>query len=187
MFIDSHIYLTYSSFEGTVPCIVGSKEMERIKYMDRLQLIKKFRDNDILLCIDPGIDPESNYKILELANQYPDSLFPAIGVHPIRAPQTKWSKRKELLSLADNPSVIAIGELGLDYHYKRLKQHRIRQKMWFAWQLKLAEKSHLPMILHIRLADTDTIKILRHHKNKLNGGVCHCFNKGSDIAKIYRL
>ena len=43
------------------------------------------------------------------------------------------------------------------------------------------------MILHIRLADTDTIKILRHHKNKLNGGVCHCFNKGSDIAKIYRL
>lgn len=133
MFIDSHIYLTYSSFEGTVPCIVGSKEMERIKYMDRLQLIKKFRDNDILLCIEPGIDLESNYKILELANQYPDSLFPAIGVHPIRAPQTKWSKRKELLSLADNPSVIAIGELGLDYHYKRLKQHRIRQKMWFAY------------------------------------------------------
>ena len=187
MFIDSHIYLTYSSFEGTVPCIVGSKEMERIKYMDRLQLIKKFRDNDILLCIEPGIDLESNYKILELANQNPDSLLPAIGVHPIRAPQTKWSKRKELLSLADNPSVIAIGELGLDYHYKRLKQHRIRQKMWFAWQLKLAEKSHLPMILHIRLADTDTIKILRHHKNKLNGGVCHCFNKGSDIAKIYCL
>ena len=81
--------------------------------------------------------------------------------------------------------MIAIGELGLDYHYKRLKQHRIRQKMWFVWQLKLAEKSHLPLILHIRLGDTDAIKILRHHKDKLNGGVCHCFNQGSDIAKIY--
>lgn len=185
MFVDSHIHLTHSLFEGTVPCIVGSKEIERIKYLDRPQLIKEFRDNDILFCIEPGIDLESNYKILELASQYPNFLFPAIGVHPTRAPQTKWCKRKELLSLKENPSVIAIGELGLDYHYKRLKQHRIRQKMWFVWQLKLAEKSRLPLILHIRLADTDAIKILRHHKNKLNGGVCRCFNQEPDIAKIY--
>lgn len=95
------------------------------------------------------------------------------------------AKGKNFLAWLDNPSVIVIGELGLDYHYKRLKQHRIRQKMWFVWQLKLAEKSHLPLILHIRLGDIDAIKILRHHKNKLNGGVCHCFNQGSDIAKMY--
>ena len=65
MFIDSHIHLTHSLFEGTIPCIVGSKEMERIKYMDRLQMIKKFRDNDILLCIEPKIDLKLHYKTLE--------------------------------------------------------------------------------------------------------------------------
>lgn len=127
MFIDFHIHLTHSLFEGTILCIVGSKEMERIKYMNRLQMIKEFRDNDILLCIEPKIDLKLNYKTLELAKQYPDFPFQAIGVHPTRAPQTKWSKRKELLSLADNPSVIAIGELGLDYHYKRLKQVQFLQ------------------------------------------------------------
>lgn len=185
MFIDSHIHLTHPLFAGKFPCIVDSKETERIKYMDRPQLIKVFKDNDILFCIEPGIDLESNYKILELVDKYPDFLFSAIGVHPTRAPQTKWGKRKELINLADNLSVIAIGELGLDYHYERFKQHRIRQKMWFAWQLKLAYKNRLPLILHIRLADADAIKMLRQYKNKLNGGVCHCFNQSPNIARIY--
>lgn len=54
MFIDSPIHLTHSLFEGTVPCIVGSKEMERIKYMDNLQMIKEFRDSirDYVVIID---------------------------------------------------------------------------------------------------------------------------------------
>ena len=185
MYVDSHIHLTHSLFEGKVPCIVSEEQKERIVSMDRKKIIEECRNNGIVFCIEPGIDFESNYKILEAANEDPDFIFPVLGVHPTRAPQTKWNKRLELKNLTLNEKVIAVGELGLDYHYERMKQHRFRQKRWFRFQLKLAEERRLPIVLHIRQADGDAIKILRKHKKKLNGGVCHCFNQGIDIAKVY--
>ena len=81
--------------------------------------------------------------------------------------------------------VIAIGETGLDYHYERKKQHRLRQKMWFKWQIRLAEELKRPLILHIREAHEDAISILRKNKNRLHGGVCHCFVGDASVAKIY--
>lgn len=66
--------------------------------------------------------------------------------------------------------VIAIGETGLDYHYERREQHRLKQKIWFLWQIRLADKLGLPLILHIRMADEDAIRILRRNKKKLHGG-----------------
>jgi len=185
VFVDSHIHLTHNSFTGTVPCIVSEEQEERITHMDRTHIIEECKNNGIAFCIEPGIDFESNYNILEAAEKFHDFIYPAIGVHPTRAPKTKWSKRVELKKLALDDKVIAIGELGLDYHYKRMGQHRLKQKSWFKWQLKLAAERKLPLILHIRLADDDAIRILRRNKNKLNGGVCHCFNMGSDIAKVY--
>lgn len=185
MFVDSHIHLTHSLFEGSVPCIVSEKHEERVFNMDIKQIIAECSNNGIAFCIEPGIDYESNYRVLDAANEYPEYIFPAIGIHPTRAPQTRWSKRLELKKLALNNKVIAIGELGLDYHNERMKQHRFKQKRWFKWQLKLAWEKGLPLILHIRMADEDAIRILRRYKKKINGGVCHCFNQSTDIAKIY--
>jgi len=186
VFVDSHIHLSHASFTGTVPCIVSEEQEDRISYMDGEQIVEECRKNGIRFCIEPGIDFESNYKILEMAEDCAGFIYPAVGVHPTRAPKTKWSKRLELKKLALNDKVIAIGELGLDYHYNRMEQHRFRQKCWFKWQLKLASERKLPLILHIRSADEDAIKILRKYKKiLLNGGVCHCFNRGSDIAKVY--
>ena len=81
--------------------------------------------------------------------------------------------------------MIAIGETGLDYHYERREQHRLKQKIWFRWQIRLADELGLPLILHIRMADEDAIRILRRNKKKLHGGVCHCFCGGADVAHIY--
>lgn len=185
MFVDSHIHLTHHLFEGAVPCIDVSKADERITYKNRDALIESMKQEGIGFFVEPGIDLESNYKILQLADSYMDFLYPAVGVHPTRTPQTKWKRRKEIEELSKDSRVAAIGELGLDYHYERKKQHRIKQKLWFVWQLLLADKMQLPLILHIRLADEDAIRILRYCKKRLHGGVCHCFNRGLDLAKIY--
>lgn len=207
MFVDSHIHLTHKSFEGgVVPCITSEQEnIDRIKYYDRNQLINELRSNDIALCIEPGIDFESNYKILDLARLYPDYIYPVIGVHPTRTFLTKFRNRKlvEQLIIDNKERIVGIGELGLDYHYDRKNQHRFKQKIWFIWQLKLAAKYNLPVVLHIRDgynydsdekainngvdndANKDAIRILSRYKNVIKGGVCHCFKKGPEIAKIY--
>lgn len=185
MFVDSHIHLTHHLFDGEVPCIDSSKSDDRMIDKDRDALMNAAKDAGVEFCIEPGIELESNDKILQYAKKYPDFLYAAVGVHPTRAPQTKWKKRKELEELSNNPHVVAIGELGLDYHYERMKQHRIRQKMWFIWQLLLADRRQFPLILHIRLADKDAIKILRRYKKRIHGGVCHCFKGGIETAKIY--
>ena len=185
MFVDSHIHLTHHLFEGVVPCIDASTADDRIIYRSREALILMAKEAGIGFCVEPGIDLESNYKILQFADAYPEFLYPAVGIHPTRAPQTEWKRRKEIDELSKDGRVVAVGELGLDYHYERKKQHRMKQKVWFVWQLLLADKRKLPLILHIRLADNDAVKILRHFKKRIHGGVCHCFNRGSDIAKIY--
>lgn len=185
MFVDSHVHLTHHLFEGVVPCIDALKADERILYLTRDALIDKMKEDGIGFCVEPGIELESNYKLLRLVDSFPDFLYPAVGVHPTRAPQTKWKSRREIEKLSQDSRVVAIGELGLDYHYERRKQHRLKQKAWFVWQLLLADKRRLPLILHIRLADEDAIRILRHFQKRIHGGVCHCFNKGLDIAKTY--
>lgn len=185
MFVDSHIHLTHHLFEGVVPCIDASVVDDRIIYRSREALIRMAKEAGIGFCVEPGIDLESNYKILQFADAYPEFLYSAVGVHPTRAPQTEWKRRKEIEELSKDNRVVAVGELGLDYHYEPKKQNRMKQKAWFIWQFLLANRRKLPLILHIRLADDDAIKILRHFKKRIQGGVCHCFNRGLDISKIY--
>lgn len=86
--------------------------------------------------------------------------------------------------LVDNPNVVAIVETGLDYHYERKKQHRLIQKLWFIFQLKIAKKKQLPVILHIRDAHKDAQKILKRYR-PLNNGIVHCFNGTLGEAKWF--
>lgn len=185
MFIDSHIHLSRKQFDGTFPCTNMEKNEKNIVYMNREQLIDEMKAKGIMHCIEPGVELESNEQLLALGKKLPSFLHPTVGVHPTRAPKTKWRDRKKIEKLADDERVIAIGELGLDYHYERNKQHRLKQKMWFVWQLRLADKKGLPLILHIRMADKDAVKILRKYKKRIHGGVCHCFTGDYQIAKKY--
>lgn len=185
MFVDTHIHFTHKDFDNEVPCIVSSDNNERVKHMTRIQLIDEIKNNNIEYCIEPAIELESNYRILELSQKYPNFIYPAIGLHPKCTFSTKWKSRKEICNLLNNDNVIAVGEIGLDYHYKELKRHKLRQKLWFIYLLKQAYKNNLPVILHIRDADKDAIKILRKYKKYITSGICHCFNSDYESARIY--
>ena len=183
--IDSHIHLSYRHFDQTFPYI----GMEDDKYVllsgDRNSLIAKLKEHGIICCIEPAIDVDSNETLLLLSEENKGFIYPAVGNHPTRCIKSNLRDFKRIEEYSKRAGVIAIGETGLDYHYERREQHRIRQKIWFLWQIGLADKLGLPLILHIRMANEDAIAILRKNKKKLHGGVCHCFNSGPEEAKIY--
>ena len=161
MLSDSHIHLSHPLFDGEVTCVNTEGSDETLVTANRDVLVDKMKKAGIAFRVEPAIELESNARILQYAGRYSDFLYPAIGLHPTRSFQTKWKYRKELEDLSKNTSVVAIGELGLDYHYERKKQHRMKQMAWFVWQLYLADKRQLPVILHIRLADRDAIRMLQ--------------------------
>lgn len=195
--IDTHIHLSYFMFEEQFPYLVYDGDYA-IRNGTREQLIEQMRDAGIRCCIDPGIGIDSNEKLLALAERWPGFVYAAVGVHPTRTYEYKtrrqettltarlhWKERKQLDAWADHPAVVAIGETGLDYHHPRKTQHRLRQKLWFLYQLRLAHRRGLPVILHIRDADTDALRILKRFKNRLHGGVCHCFCGTPETAAEY--
>ena len=199
MIIDTHIHLSHFSFNDEFPFLTFEEDSYSIQRGTRKQLIQQLQTAGIEVCIDPAIDIESNRSILALAEQHPGFLFSAVGVHPTRTFQFKaigkdgkavvlklhWKQRRQLEKFADHPSVVAIGETGLDYHYERKEQHRFKQKLWFVHQLKLAHKRNLPLVLHIREADADAIWILKRYRHCLHGGVCHCFSSTAEAAAVY--
>lgn len=85
--------------------------------------------------------------------------------------------------LGPGAGVAAIGETGLDYHLPR--KHRLTQLLWFRYQLGLARRLGLPLVLHIRMADRDALAMLRRRRRQLPGGVVHCFQGDWDTARAY--
>lgn len=200
MFADSHIHLTHFSFESTFPCLsYDNSEFVLECEETRAGLINRMKNAKIAFCVEPAIELESNERILALSEKLSGFHYPAVGVHPTRTYSymtidkngqrlTKQLRLKDFCRLkeyATHPRVAAIGETGLDYHLDRKEQHRLVQKIWFVRQLQLAHRHQLPVILHIRDADQDALKILRRFKGKLHGGVCHCFCGNADTAKTY--
>ena len=122
---------------------------------------------------------------MELAEKYPGFVFPAVGLHPGRCTAKNFRRRKALKAFATQSGVIAIGETGLDYHRAEKKAERRLQKKMFIYQIKLAHRHRLPLILHIRNSNTpgdasayeNAYKILKRYSRYLHGGVAHCFSE----------
>lgn len=200
MVADSHIHLTHNSFENLFPYLdYNGADFVSKRDGTRTTLIEEMKSRGVAFCIEPAITLDSNASLLALAETCPGFLYPAVGIHPTRTYRypainssgqktTKILKKKAFYLLkqyAQHPAVVAIGETGLDYHLERKKQHRLRQKAWFIRQLLLAHEKQLPVILHIRDADQDALRILRLLHSKLHGGVCHCFCGNAEIARAY--
>ena len=186
MYVDSHVHLSHRLYDGQFPCLTREQgEWRRLPEETREGLVEALREAGVTLCLEPGIDLASLDRLMALAERWPDFLLPAVGIHPTRAPGTPWRARHVLEALSQEKALAAIGELGLDYHLPRREQHRLRQKLWFCWQLSLAHRRELPLVLHIRQADGDAIRILRRYRGKLHGGVCHCFQGDAALARIY--
>ena len=185
MIIDSHAHYNNNAYKKPFRYLAYGEDGYALREGNQEQLFRELMEANIPYSIEPGVSLQSCEEVLVLATQYPGRIFPAIGVHPTRSIFEKWSDRHKLDAYANTPGVIAIGEIGLDYHYKREEQHRLTQYLWFIYQLNLAWKRKLPVILHVRDAHEDALQILRMHPARKLGGVIHCFYGSKEIAEQY--
>ena len=185
MIIDSHAHYNNNAYKKPFRYLTRNKDGYALAEGDREQLFRELLDAGIPYSIEPGVSLQSCEEVLQLASEYPRRIFPAMGIHPTRSIYEKWSDRKMLDAFAKTPGVIAIGECGLDYHYKREEQHRLKQHIWFLYQLDLAWRLKKPVILHVRDAHEDALRILKWHPVRKLGGVIHCFYGSWAIAEQY--
>ena len=185
MIIDYHAHYNNNAYKKPFRYLACDKDGYALKEGELPQLMQEMEEANIRYFIEPGVSLQSCEEVLQLCAEYPGRIFPAIGIHPTRSIFEKWSDRHKLDAYANTPGVIAIGEIGLDYHYKREEQHRLKQHIWFLYQLNLAWKLKLPVILHVRDAHEDALRILRWHPARKLGGVIHCFYGSKEIAEQY--
>ena len=185
MIIDSHAHYNNNAYKKPFRFLSYGKDGYALKVGELPQLMQEMAEANIRYFIEPGVSLQSCEEVLQLCSEYPGRILPAIGIHPTRSIYEKWSDRHKLDAYANMPSVIAIGEIGLDYHYKREEQHRLKQHIWFIYQLNLAWKLKLPVILHVRDAHDDALRILKWHPARKLGGVIHCFYGSKEIAEQY--
>jgi TatD DNase family protein len=122
-------------------------------------------------------DFEKNLKIINSA----ENIFATIGIHPECADKIDLPNLETLITnAAQNPRVVGIGEIGLDYHYENLNKES--QKQLFETQINIAKKLGLPIAIHTRDAEDDTIEMLKKHGDAR--GVLHCFSSNAKLAKF---
>lgn len=146
---------------------------------DREELLAALPKQGVVGVVNCASDLESARQSLALAERYP-YFYAAVGVHPQECGRYDSfdSYRRELIELAGHKKVVAMGEIGLDYHYDCAP--RQVQREWFDRQLALANELSLPVVVHDREAHEDTMKLLRAHRPK---GVVHCFSGSVEMAK----
>ena len=149
---------------------------------DRETLFKTMRSEGVGIITDIGADIESTKRAVELSESY-DFIYATVGVHPSEVYSLEETDMDFLREAAKSPKVVAIGEIGLDYHYEDTV--REVQKKWFVRQLNIAKETKLPVVIHSRDAAQDTLDILKAEHAEEIGGVIHCFSYGWDMAKIY--
>jgi TatD DNase family protein len=160
MIIDTHCHLDMPQFDP-----------------DREDVIKRAKEAGLEAVITIGSDIESSKKAIELARKH-DLIYAAIGIHPHDAKRFGGNSCQELKELARHEKVVAIGETGLDYHYDHSPRENQREVM--KEHLALARELELPVIVHSREAQADTLRLLRESGN--NKGVLHCFSGDMDMA-----
>lgn len=133
-----------------------------------------------------GWDKESSLLAVKLAHQYED-IYAAIGFHPCNVEGVSEEDYQEVMSHVNDPKVVAIGEIGLDYHWVKDPVLKENQKKWFIKQIKDANKFHKPISIHNREAFEDCLSILKENKPEFSG-VMHCYSGSlellNDVMKL---
>ena len=149
-------------------------------FTDLEDVIKRAQDNKVELMLIPSDNIINSKKSIDLASKY-SFIYSAIGIFPGEVDNLDLSCLEEIEKLAQNKKVKAIGEIGLDYHY--YQDNKEKQKIFFIKQIELANKLHLPIIVHSRDACEDTLAVLDEYK-PLYGCVFHCFSYSVEVMKI---
>ena len=145
---------------------------------DRDALVSALPQHGVELVVCPGCNLTSSQDCVRLAMKYPH-VYAAVGVHPSDAHEVPAGWVAALEALAHNPRVRAIGEIGLDYHWKPI--HYDQQMDVFRAQMALAGRLDLPVIIHDREAHGDCLEVVRAYPNVT--GVYHCYSGSLEDAK----
>lgn len=147
---------------------------------DRFELIEALKEKGVCGVINCGCTPESTDTARSFAEKY-DFFYFASGIHPENIPSPEEDEEVfcKIKELANHEKCVAVGEIGLDYHYED-GAPRERQLYWFEKQLVLANKLSLPVIVHDRDSHADILELLKKHRPK---GVVHCFSGSLEMAQ----
>lgn len=144
---------------------------------DRNELLSKMLDESVQNIISIGCTLHRSELAVKLADKY-EKIYATVGIHPEDCYDLPDDYINILRNMAANPKVVAIGEIGLDYHRDGFK--RKLQIKTFKEQIELAQSLNLPIVVHSREATADTIEILKEYKPK---GVVHCYSGSAETAK----
>ena len=149
---------------------------------DRDAVLKSLAEHGIEAVVNVGASIQTTKNTLELMKKYP-FVYGAVGVHPSETAELNDHLFDWLRHVSEEKKVVAIGEIGLDYHWDEPEPEL--QKTWFVRQLGLAREKKLPVIIHSRDAAKDTLDIMKAEKAGEIGGVIHCFSYSLEMAKEY--
>lgn len=144
---------------------------------DLAELLASFPEAGVSGVISCGVNAETSRFAVRLAEKYP-FMYAAAGFHPLNLEDVPDDIVSELRPILAADKAVAVGEIGLDYHYE--KESREAQLSLFETQLQLANELGLPVIVHDREAHEDTMRLLKQYKPK---GVVHCFSGSVEMAK----
>ncbi|GAA0579084.1 TatD family hydrolase [Rhizomicrobium electricum] len=164
MLVDSHCHLEYDSYaaEGDAP-------------------IERARAAGVGACVTIGTKLSTFPKTLAVAERY-DNVWCSVGSHPDAADEESFTDASQLIAHAQHPKVIGIGETGLDYHYETPSQ--AAQATNFLVHIDAAQETRLPLIVHTRDAEDDTIAMLEEKMKRAPfTGVLHCFTGTAKLAE----
>ena len=163
MLVDSHCHLDFNDFEE-----------------DFDEILERARANGVTAMLNAGNNIDELDNQLALSEKYP-FIYTAVGVHPDNASEYESLTAADLLAQTHHKKVVAIGECGLDYYYDNCP--RDVQIKVFREHIKAAQESGLPLIIHTREAEEDTMSLLDEaYKEKPFGGEFHCFTGSQKLA-----
>lgn len=165
MIFESHAHYDDDAFDEDRESLLGSLQQQGIEYV-----------------INVGASLASTARAISLAADY-DFIYAAAGVHPSDTGELNEENFIWLKDQCKKDKVVAVGEIGLDYHYPDTNKP-IQQK-WFVRQLQLANEVQLPVIIHSRDAAKDTLDIMKGEAPVEKGGVIHCYSYTKELARDF--
>lgn len=147
---------------------------------DRNKLIKEIYSEGVTRIVNAGYSLQSSKKAIEIAENY-DFIYATSGISPNDIDDFKERDLEEIENLAKNKKVVAIGEIGLDYHWNT--ENKKLQKEVFISQIEIANRLNLPIVIHTREAIFDTLDILKNQIKCIKKGVFHCSPLNIDLVR----
>lgn len=145
---------------------------------DVAETIERARANGVSPMLVVGFDHPTIDRAIELVEAY-DDLYAVVGWHPVDAIDFDEAAYAKVERLLDHPKVVALGEIGLDYHWD--KSPKDVQERVFREQIRLAKKKNMPIVIHNREATEDTLRILEEEDAKSVGGVLHSYSMSAEL------